>query len=249
MPNRLIILIYLLLTYSGGLWAPLGSLIIILIARLSWREQWIDRLGLRVSQTGIWLSLLALILAAGIAWIMIPAACLVQGIEITPIWERDARVELALHTLGQTFNEEIVLGWMLLASLRRRLPRLSLPSLSIAVALIFAGLHFTFYAVRPQESFNNGILCTAALLSVFAVGVLRNNFILGLGNIVLAWGVHLGWNLIFIDSAYQWAETGERLTEPEIFNAVFGYTPIVSLLVTLMGLSLLIYFLPSTKLP
>ena len=247
MPFRLIILIYLLLTYSGGLWALLGSVLIVLVAWLAWRQQWAEHLGLRASTAQWLLALLVLCLAAVAAWVLIPAACQAQGIYLTPIWRRDDWIILALHTLGQTLNEEIVLGWILLTSLHRRLPRVCLPALALIVALIFAGLHLVFFTARPPENLNHGILSAATLLSLFAVGALRNNLILGMGSIALAWGMHLGWNLIFIDSAYTWEETGTKLAEPAIFNAVFGYTPIVVFLTALMLASLLIFRITGKK--
>jgi hypothetical protein len=69
----------------------------------------------------------------------------------------------------------------------------------------------------------------------------HNNLILGTGCITLAWGAHLGWNLVFMDSTYTWAATGRKLTEPEIFNAIFGYTPILVFLKALIVTSLLIF--------
>jgi hypothetical protein len=241
MPARIIVLIYLLFTYSGGLWALLGSMLIVLVAWLAWRRRWVEHFGLSVSPTQALLALLALSFSAVAAWILIPSACQAQGIHLTPIWQRDGWIILALHTLGQTFNEEIVLGWMLLTTLRRRVPGLTLPALSLTVALIFAVLHYVFYAARPAAYLNFGLLSATALLAVFAAGALRNNLILGIGNISLAWGVHLGWNLIFIDSAYTWSATGGMLSEPAIFNAVFGYLPIMIWLTVLMGVSLLPY--------
>ena len=247
MPFRVIILIYLLLTYSGGLWALLGSVLIVFVAWLAWRWQWAEHLGLQASPSQWLLALLALSLAAVAAYTLVPAACQAQDIQMTPIWQREDRIVLVLHTLGQTLNEEIVLGWILLTTLNRRLPRLSLPALGLIVALIFTGLHFVFYAARSTENINYGILSAATLLSVFSVGAFRNNLILGTGSITLAWGVHLGWNLIFIDSAYTLGGTGSKLAEPAIFNTVFGYTPVVIFLAVLMLASLLIFHLPGNK--
>jgi hypothetical protein len=190
---------------------------------------------------------LALVLTGIAAWIFDRRRLPGQGIHLTPVWQRDDWVVLALHTLGQTLNEEIVLGWILLTSLHRRLPQVSLPALALIVALIFAVLHLIFFAARPSDNHIYGILSAATVFSLFAVGTLRNNLILGMGSITLAWGVHLGWNLIFIGSAYTWEETGSKLAEPAIFNVVFGYTPIILLLTGLMGLSMLIFYLPVAK--
>jgi membrane protease YdiL (CAAX protease family) len=94
---------------------------------------------------------LAVSLAAIAAWRLIPAACQAQDIHLKPIWQRDDWFILALHTFGQTLNEEIVLGWILLSTLQRRLPRLRLPVISLIVALVFSSLHFVFYSTRPRR--------------------------------------------------------------------------------------------------
>jgi len=40
---------------------------------------------------------------------------------------------------------------------------------------------------------------------------------------------------------------GRKLNEPSIFNAVFGYTPIILMLIGLMGLSFLIFYLSEVR--
>jgi len=133
MLNLVTVLIYLSLTYSGGLWALLGSVLILLVAWLAWPQRWPEKLGLRATGTQWLLSLLALSIACMAAWVWIPVACQAQGIHLTPICQRDDRIVLALHTLGQTLNEEIVLGWLLLTTMQRRLPWLRPPGLALIV--------------------------------------------------------------------------------------------------------------------
>lgn len=248
MPTLGIVLIYLLLTYSGGLWSLLGSFLIVFVAWLAWRRDWPEKLGLQATGTQWLLSLLAFSIACVAAWILITAACQAKGIHLTPIWQREDRFTLALHTLGQTFNEEIVLGWLLLTTLQRGLPWLRPPGLALIVGVIFTVAHFVFYLARPPDNFNQGILSVATLLTVFAVGTVRNNLILGTGTIALAWGVHLGWNLIFIDSTYfSMFDAGGKLNEPEVFNVVFGYTQVIVLMILLLGVSFMIYRLPKAS--
>ena len=93
--------------------------------------------------------------------------------------------------------------------------------MSAGVAALFAVLHSIFYAWRPASMINYGVLSTITLLTIFAVGLLRNNLILAAGNIAFAWAIHLGWNLVFMDSSYV-STAYARLDEPAVFNAVLG---------------------------
>ena len=152
---------------------------------------------------------------------------------------------LVVHTLGQTLNEEMVLGSLLLKYAAGKLPKLPPAAISILVALAFSLLHYAFYSLRPVTMINYGVLSLAALASIFAVGVLRNNCILSTGNIAFAWGIHFGWNLVFMDSQYLHAATQVKLPEPAMFNAVFGSPAVLLLITVAAGLSFLLYRLYS----
>ncbi len=219
---NLIPLFYLLLTYSVWWGAPVASLLIIALAGMAWPARGLQTLGLAIprSQAGR-----AFILACGIAasaWVLIRMASGAQGVLLVPVWQRHTAPYIIAHTVGQTLNEEMVLGALLLKAITAKLPRLRRVWVSAGVAFVFALLHAGFYTLRPAQDWNYGILSPVTLLSIFLVGLIRNNFILGYGNIAYAWAVHLGWNLVFIDSAYYWIETGQKLAEPAIFNVVFG---------------------------
>jgi membrane protease YdiL (CAAX protease family) len=146
-----------------------------------------------------------------------------------------------VHTFGQALNEEMVLGSLLLKSIVSRFERLAPAIVSILVALLFSLLHYAFYAFRPSGWINYGILSLTTLLSIFAVGVLRNNLILSTGNIAYAWGIHFGWNLIFIDTVYFYFTTQAELSEPQKFNAVFGNSAVLLFVAIAAGISFLLY--------
>lgn len=237
----LLLLVFLLFTYNTWWLAPVGSAIIILLSYLVWPGRNIDLLGLNIPLRQ---GLVSLAIASGvmvIAWLVLLAVTPGQDIAITPVWRRTAWLALLAHTLGQTLNEEMLLGALLLKSVSSRFRRLPAPAVSILVGLIFSLLHYAFYAFRPPQVINYGMLSLVALASIFAAGVLRNNCILSTGNIAFAWAIHFGWNVIFIDSSYTNAITHVDLSEPQMFNAVLGGFPAMLVVSLAAGLSFLLY--------
>ncbi len=237
----LLLLVFLLFTYNTWWLAPLGSALIILLSYAVWPGRNINLLGLKIPPKQ---GLVSLGLAAGttgIAWLLIGAVTPTQGIAVTPLWSRANWFALVVHTLGQTLNEEMLLGALLLKSFSERFRRLSPQAVSILIALVFSLLHYAFYAFRPPGMINYGTLSLVALASVFAAGVLRNNCILSTGNIAFAWAIHFGWNLVFIDSVYLLSAAQVELSEPQMFNAVLGSLPVLILVWLAAGLSFLLY--------
>jgi membrane protease YdiL (CAAX protease family) len=237
----LLLLVFVLFTYNIWWLALLVSLLIILLSYAAWPGRNIDLLGLRIPLPQAMVSLLISLMTIVVAWLIISAVVTAPDIQLIPIWRRDTWMPLILHSLGQTLNEEMVLGSLLLKSVANKFQRLSLAAVSILVALAFSTLHYAFYAFRPTYLINYGVLSLTTLASIFAVGLLRNICILSTGNIAYAWGIHFGWNLIFIDSLYIHAATQAELTEPEMFNAVFGNSMVLLMVGAAAGLSFLLY--------
>jgi membrane protease YdiL (CAAX protease family) len=233
----LIVLCFLLLTYNRWWLALLGSLLIILLSYVAWPGNNLHRLGLYIPRSHVILALLILPLVSVSAWLLIKYVTLAQGILLIPLWRKPQSMQLVVHTIGETLNEEMILGALLLTSLISRFRRLPWLLASALVAALFTLLHYVFYAWRPEWAINYGILSSVTLLSIFAVGVLRNNCILGAGNIAFAWAIHLGWNLIFMDSSYYSTTTRSMLDEPAVFNAVFGNTLVLAVIMASACLS------------
>ena len=202
----LIGLSFIFLTYNHWLLAPLGPLLIILLSFAAWPGENLERLGLRIPSRHALAALVLLPLTTAFAWLVIGYATRIQGVILIPLWQKPHPLELVAHTIGQTLNEEMILGALLV---------------SAVVAALFTVLHYIFYAWRPESWINYGVLSTVTLLTIFAVGLLRNNLILSAGNIALAWAIHLGWNLVFMDSSYV-STAQARLAEPAVFNTVLG---------------------------
>jgi hypothetical protein len=231
---------YFSLTYAKWWMAPAASVLIVLLASLAWPRRGLDAVGLKIplAQTGV--SLLILCTVAVAAHGIIPVITAPEGIAFTSAWESKKWIPLA-HTLGQTLNEEMVPGALLLKLIRKKSRSLHPCVTSAAVALVFSLAHYLFYRARPAESWNYGALSVATLVSLFAIGVARNNCILSTGNVGYAWALHLGWNAVFVNSTYIWQNSNTKLAEPAMFNIVLGNTTMVAISLALMGLSLLLF--------
>ncbi len=236
----LIPIAYFSLTYADWWMAPVASALIVLLAGLAWPGKGLDTVGLRIPLAQIGVSLLILCIVAVAACCIIPTIAASERIAFTPAWESKKWAALA-HTVGQTLNEEMVLGALLLKSIRKKAGIAHPYVTSAAVALAFSLAHYLFYHARPPGSWNYGTLSVATLVSLFAIGVARNNCILSTGNVGYAWALHLGWNAVFVNSTYTWPSSNTRLAEPAMFNVILGNTTMVAISLALMGLSLLLF--------
>jgi hypothetical protein len=234
--RMLIPITYFFLTYADWWMAPVASALIVLLAGLAWPGKGPDAVGLRIPLAQIGISLLVLCIVAVAAGGIIPAIAASERIAFTPVWESRKWTAVA-HTVGQTLNEEMILGVLLLTSIRKKARSVHPCITSAAVALMFSLVHYLFYRARSPGSWNHGTLSAATLVSLFAIGTVRNNCILSTGNVGYAWALHLGWNAVFIDSTYTWPSTNTRLAEPAMFNAILGNTAVVAISLALMGLS------------
>ncbi|MBN1812467.1 MAG: CPBP family intramembrane metalloprotease [Anaerolineae bacterium] len=232
---------YLLLTYAEWWTAPVASALIVLLARVAWPDRWAEALGLRIPLAQIGASVALLCIVAGASSGVIAAITEAEGIAFTPVWESQKWASALVHTVGQTLNEEMVLGALLLRAVRSRLKSIHPLATSAAIALAFSLAHYAFYRARPSWAWNYGTLSVATLASLFAIGVVRNNCILSTGNIGYAWAIHLGWNAIFINGTYRWPESNAKLAEPAMFNAILGHITLAAVSVALTGLSLLLF--------
>ncbi len=217
---------YLAFTYAHawGTWMALvGSLLIVLLVRAACPGSWRDWLGLRLSRKAAAVTGLLLALCLMGSWALIARVAAASGLEFIPYASRPQLIPYYLHTLGQTLNEELVLGALLLFALRRFL---RLPPLWIAVGAgaLFSLLHLAFYGGFLQwiGHANGGALSGAALLSLAAVGVARNALILGAGHVGYAWALHLGWNAVFLGGTFVRSAEQAPFSEPDRFNTFLG---------------------------
>jgi len=217
----LLVAAFLCLTYvpAPGWWvSPAGSALIVAAGRLAWPRTWRQWLGLsfdagQARRAGL---LLVLTLAGSLSLILPIAGS--RGIIWRPFFAESRTWLRHFHTAGQTLNEEIVLGAVLLAALRPIFRGRPLLVLAVTVAAAFSALHRVFYrCVLPP---NRGNLAAMTLGSLFLVGVIRNHLILRSGHIAYSWALHLGWNAVFFRGEF--ADADVRLNEPACFNLFLG---------------------------
>lgn len=86
-----------------------------------------------------------------------------------------------------------------------------------------------------------GILTLSTLVTLFAIGVLRNNLILTTGHIGYTWALHFSWIVVMFGGTHLHLENFTELTEAERFNLYLGSTWMLIIAVVLTGLSFFLY--------
>jgi hypothetical protein len=215
---------HILMSYNGSVFplcALLGSALIMVIARAIWPEDWKDWLGLRIGARDAVLAIVITPMLMALLYGMIRSIANAQDILYQPpIVKHGIIAPIYLHTLGQTLNEEMLFGALLLTALRGRFPRGRSLYIAGIVAFCFSLLHYVFYRwiVLPNYS---GILTLGALFVLFAIGISRNTLILKAGHIAFAWSLHLSINIVGLLGFYQF-ESGYKLSEPQVFIHILG---------------------------
>lgn len=124
-----------------------------------------------------------------------------------------------LYYIPQVFNEEMIVGALLLNSLKNRFKSINDLSISAIVALVFCLMHLVLYRFRPIQA--QELLSFVTLISLFLVGLIRNQLILRTGKITYSWAIHLSWNFMFFQN-FMIQSNGENASEPRRFNLIFG---------------------------
>jgi len=238
------------LTYNPhwGFWiSAAAACLILLLARFAFGETWRDRLGIAVGVRGRLVFLATLAVTVPVAAVLLRHMAARSGLEasLTPVLDRPGGIAF---TTFQTLNEELVVGALLLLTLDRRHPGRR-GVIGVAVAAVFALLHVALYASPHQRLLGATPVTLAPLtvLSLFLVGIARNNMILARGDIAMAWGLHLGFNVPFLVGSIFDPATGASPTEPARFDAVFGHVPMVAALAVLAAASFLLYRFPPAR--
>lgn len=225
---------YVGLTYRPdlGWWvAPAGSLLILIGVRLAYPATWIELTGLcwtwvvcrrSIALTGV------LVLAA---WGLIDTITQYRGLLFVSRFAGHLGQD-SLYPLFQSFNEEIVLGALLLKGLHRLLAKHHPVLIAVGVALVFASVHYLAYRFLFL-GLERVPLTWEAVVCLLGVGVIRNILILSTGHIGYAWALHFAWNFNFFGGSMRYETTGKLLNQAERFNHILG-DPIVLALVTVV---------------
>jgi hypothetical protein len=243
----LVLVFYCTLTYGARWISVAGSALIILLARCVWSKNGIQVIGLKIPRHQIDISLFLFGVVLICSFQIINVITMREGVIFVPVYENQEWLSLLVHTIGQTLNEEMVLGALFLRAIQNRFKSTHPFVTSIGVTLTFSLLHYAFYGLRPPEWVNYGILSATTLISLFAMGVARNNCILSTENIGYAWALHLGWNVAFIDGSFYSSASHTKLAEPSMFNLILGDRYLVVVAVVLMALSFLLFVKGSSK--
>ncbi len=229
----LLVISYALLSYNyfpGWWYSSLGTLAIVFLTFLLWNDNFLKRTGLKISIREIINSLILAVLLILAALVIMKYIASQHSISIKFTNWRNY-----YHDIFYVLNEEIVLGaiplWFMIRKLKMK-PLIA--SLSLAVA--FAIVHYVFYKWVFLE---RGTIQITTLLSLFFVGIIRNNLIIQTGHIGYSWALHFSWMAVMFGSAHSYLTTDEWLTEPVRFNTYLGSYEMLGISAILLAGSLI----------
>jgi hypothetical protein len=234
------------LTYNPGIgwWiAALATAVILLLGWLAYGRAWRERFGLATGVRGgfVFLATIAIVLPGSFLLLRTLGASAGLAFDLGGVLERP---QWLAFTTFQTLNEELVVGALLILSLDRRYPGRR-KMIAIGIAGVFGLLHVALYGSPHQAMFGNTpvLLEPLTVASLVCVGIVRNAVILIRGDIAVAWGLHLGFNVPFFVGGLRAVKDGE-ITEPGLFDAVLGH-PVMAA-VTAIGAVVALWFLRLT---
>ncbi len=231
----LLVLSYLLSSYYyfDGWWnSSIGSLLIVFFSYLLYKKEFLNIIGLNLPLRTI---VKSIILAAGVvggAWFIMRYLGDRHGIVIQySHWKN------YYHDIFYTLNEEIVLGGILLHVLTYKW-KIKPAVASVLLAIFFSMVHFVFY----RWIFNGrGLMATPTLLTLFFIGIVRNNVILQTGHIGYSWALHFGWMAVMFGSWHVYVGTDNYLGELARFNTYLGSAEMLGLSGILVLLSFILW--------
>jgi hypothetical protein len=250
--KRGILVIGIVLAWSGltynpqvGWWISwLAAAVVLLLGWLAFDGEWRARFGIATGARGLLVFLATLAIALPGSYLLLGVVGRASGISFE-VADAIARPGALAFTTCQTLNEELVVGALLLLALDRRYPDRR-TTIAIGVAAVFGLMHVLLYGSPHQEMFGNTpvLLDPLTVASLVFVGILRNAAILIRGDIAVAWGIHLGFNVPFFVGGRVVMREAD-LTEPGLFDAVFAHPAMVA--VTAIGAATALLFLRLTR--
>lgn len=227
----LLILLYLSFSYSyfKGWWnSSVGSILIIVISYLIWGKGFLKQTGLHVNFPIIARSVILAAVIATCSLMVMKYIGNKSNIGIEYFNWRDY-----YHVNFYVFNEEIVLGAILLFTLVR-IWKIRPLHASLLAALFFSLMHYVFYRWIFSAK---GIIEISTLLTLFLVGFVRNSLIIQTGHIGYSWALHFGWIAVMFGSAHKYLNSQMYLSESESFNLYLGSTEMLIISVLLAGIT------------
>jgi hypothetical protein len=212
----ILIISYAFLNYNffNGWWYSLiGTFSILLLGWFIWKENSLRRMGLNINAGIIIKSLLLAIVLSMAALLIMRHIAGGRGITIRYTDWRNY-----FHDIFYVLNEEIILGALPLIWMIKK-KKLSPLYASLILAIFFSIIHFIFYKWIFLDRGNMHIM---TLLTLFFVGVVRNNLILQTGHIGYSWALHFSWIAIMFGTTHIYNSDETWLSELTRFNTYLG---------------------------
>lgn len=215
----------------GWMFSLLSTILIIYFMRIRDPENWNQKLGINFKRKDIWRFVITTTLLSILAYFIVDYVSMLDGYNFKPKlfyyktylgsnYPFHYILANYLYYIPETFNEEMLIGALLLMGIERKFKKLDKNYIAIIVALIFSLMHQGLYKWSPVQS--GELLTLTTILTLFFVGILRNSLILKTRNIALSWAIHLSFNMVFFSGLFINIKTEKFPSEPEVFNIVFG---------------------------
>jgi hypothetical protein len=205
----LLLLSYVLLSYYffAGWWnASIGTVLIIFFSFLIWGKDFLKVIGLKLNFIIIIKSLFFAAIATTCSLLVMKYIADKQNLTIQFSNWRDY-----YHDIFYILNEEIVLGALTLYLLVKKWKIKPIVA-SVGLAIFFSFMHYVFFRWIFADK---GIIQIPTLITLFLIGLVRNNLILVKGHIGYSWALHFGWIVIMYGSIH-------GMNEPDCFNTYLG---------------------------
>lgn len=232
----------------GWLFSLLSTTLILYITRIIDPNTWKQKLGINFGPNDIWkFSIIAFLLLI-LSYFVVDYVSMLDGYLFKPklfYYKTYAGSNYPFHYvlanyiyyIPETFNEEMLIGALLLFGIERKYKKLSKNFIAIFVALIFSLMHQGLYRWSPVQS--GELLTLTTITTLFFVGILRNALILKTRNIGFSWAIHLSFNMIFFSGFFINIDNHSFPSEPEVFNIVFGNLTMLTVIGLLALLSII----------
>lgn len=232
----------------GWIFSLLSTILIICFMRIRDPEEWNQKLGINFKKNDIRRFVIITILISILAFFIVDYVSMLDGYNFKPKLfyyktylgsNYPFHYVLAnyLYYLPETFNEEMLIGALLLLGLERRFKKSEKNFIAIGVAIIFSLMHQGLFKWSPVQS--GELLTLTTIVTLFFVGILRNSLILKTRNIAMSWAIHLSFNMVFFSGLFINGKTGKFPGEPEVFNIVFGNLTMLILTGLLASISII----------
>jgi hypothetical protein len=231
---QLVFLSYLTFSYNlfGNWWhSSLGTVLILLFSYFAWGNDNLKITGLKLKTNTIIISIVSAILLTLASLLLMKVIGENKDISI-----QFTHWKSYYHIIFYVLNEEIVLGAITLYYLVKVLKIEPLLA-SVLLAIAFAIFHLVFYRwIFSDRTFLN----ISTLVTLFLVGLVRNNLIIQTGHIGYSWALHAGWMLAMFGCTHFISLEENYLSESSRFNLYLGSSFMLIISIFLAAISIYI---------